>query len=414
MNLVDFRIGAALVIFVLTYAALAAGRLPYFKVDRPGAAMIGAVAMLVCGVLSRHQALAAVDFPTIALLFGMMIIVAYLRLCGAFAWLARRILARRVSAFSLLALTIALSGTLAAFFINDVVCLVLTPIVIDAAAESGVSPVPLLLALATASNIGSAATVAGNPQNMIVANFAGLSYAKFAFYLAPAAILGLFAAFAIIALAYRTQLGYRSAALHFGPSAGRLRVCRALAVKATVASLAVVAGFALGFSTSLVALSAAAALLLIGHLRPERVYRVVDWPLLLMFVGLFVVVGGAEHTGFQNDLVRFIGAERLANPLTLAVAVSVLSNVVSNVPAVMLFKPVFHFLGSPSYAGLLLASVSTYAGNLTVMGSIANLIVVESARRRGVRIGFFEYLRVGAPIALLTTAIDLAWLGVFH
>jgi Na+/H+ antiporter NhaD/arsenite permease-like protein len=414
MNLFDFKSAAALTIFALTYAALAAGRLPYFKVDRPGAAMIGAVAMLICGALSRHQALLAIDFSTIALLFGMMIVVAYLRLCGAFAWLARRVLARRMSAFALLGLTIALSGTLAAFFINDVVCLVLTPIVIDAAVESGVSPIPLLLGLVTASNIGSAATVTGNPQNMIVANFARLSYAKFAFYLTPAAIVGLFAAFAVIALVYRTQLGYRSAVSQTGERAGRVRVCKALALKTGVASCAAIGGFTLGFPTSVVALSAAAALLLVGHLRPERVYQAVDWPLLLMFVGLFVVVAGAEHTGFLNNLARLVGVERLASPLVLAALITVLSNVVSNVPAVLLFKPLFHLLGSPTYAGLLLASVSTYAGNLTVMGSIANLIVIESARRRGVRIGFFEYLRVGAPIALLTTAIDLAWLSLFH
>jgi Na+/H+ antiporter NhaD/arsenite permease-like protein len=414
MNLFNFKIDAALTIFALTYAALAAGRVPYCKVDRPGAAMIGAVAILVCGAISRHQALLAIDFPTIALLFGMMIVVANLRLCGAFTWLARRVLERRMSAFCLLGLTIALSGVLAAFFINDVVCLVLTPIVLDAAIESGVSPLPLLLGLVTASNIGSAATVTGNPQNMIVANFARLSYAEFALYLAPAAIVGLVIAFAVIALIYRRELSVQNGGFPLNAKKRRLRVCKGLALKAGIASVGAIICFALGFSTYLVALSAAAALLLVGHIRPERVYQAIDWPLLLMFMGLFVVVAGAESTGFQGDIARLIGTGHLANPVTLAALITVLSNVVSNVPAVLFFKPLFHFLGSPIKAGLLLASVSTYAGNLTVMGSIANLIVIENARRHDVRIGFFEYLRVGIPITLLTTVIDVVWLNLFH
>jgi Na+/H+ antiporter NhaD/arsenite permease-like protein len=414
MNIADFRIEAALAIFILTYAALAVGRLPYNKVDRPAAAMIGAVAMLLFGALSERQALRAIDFPTISLLFGMMVIVANLRLCGAFTWLARRVLERRVSPFWMLALVVALSGALAAFFINDVVCLVLTPVVIEAAVESEVNPVPLLLGLATASNIGSAATVTGNPQNMIVANFANLTYTNFIFHLAPAAVLGLLAAFGVVALVYRRELTACDISCGTGKKKTRLRVCKALALKASLVSLAAIACFALGFPTSLVALSAAAAMLLVGHLRPERIYQEVDWPLLLMFVGLFVVVAGAQNTGFQNSLARLVGVERLSNPITLAALITVLSNALSNVPAVLFFKPLFHLLGNPTSAGLLLASVSTYAGNLTVMGSIANLIVVENARRRGIGIGFFEYMRVGVPITLLTTSINLAWLSVFR
>ena len=196
-----------LVIFVLTYAVIALGEIPWTRIDRTGAALAGAVAMVVSGALTEAAAERAIDFHTITLLLGMMIVVANLRLSGAFAIFARALLNRARSGYGMLAMTVAASGLLAAFFINDVVCLALTPLVIDAAEIAGVDPIPLLLGLATASNIGSAATITGNPQNMIVAGFAGLDYSSFAIHLAPAAIIGLVVDFIVIAAVYRRSLG---------------------------------------------------------------------------------------------------------------------------------------------------------------------------------------------------------------
>ena len=198
-----------LAIFGLTYLVLARGNLPPLRLDRAGAALVGAVAMVVSGAVSPEEAEAAISFPTLMLLLGMMIVVANLRLSGAFTLGARLVLGRARTPRGLLALTVALAGMLAAVFINDVVCLVLTPLVLDVTGTLGLDPVPFLLALATAANVGSVATITGNPQNMIVAAFAGLDYLHFAGRLAPVAVLGLIADYAVIALVYRRRLAPR-------------------------------------------------------------------------------------------------------------------------------------------------------------------------------------------------------------
>jgi Na+/H+ antiporter NhaD/arsenite permease-like protein len=396
-----------LAIFAITYAGLALGKLPMVRVDRCGVALIGAVAMVVSGALSQSAALNSVDFNTLALLLGMMIIVANLRLSGAFGWLAQRVFGRAHTGFALLATTVLLSGVLAAFFVNDVICLALAPVVIDVAAQAGVPAAPLLLGLATASNVGSAATVTGNPQNMIVAGFAHLGYMPFLIHLAPGAIVGLAIDYAVIAWIYRRNLrGHRRA--DSNPQSAPQVLDKPAAIKATIVTAGALVAFALGLPTGVVALSAAALMLLVQSVRPDMVYAQVDWTMLLMFAGLFVVVGGAAATGIQKDIIKVVGVERLTHPAVLAATVALLSNVVSNVPAVLLFRPLFPLLGNSHRVALLLASVSTYAGNLTLLGSIANLIVVESAQRRGVQVSFREHLLVGVPITVLTIIVAVA------
>ncbi|HKD68454.1 MAG TPA: anion transporter [Candidatus Binataceae bacterium] len=399
-----------LAIFAITYAGLAVGKLPMVRVDRCGVALIGAVAMVVSGALSQNAALNAVDFHTLALLLGMMIIVANLRLSGVFTWLAERVFGRAHTGFGLLATTVALSGVLAAFFVNDVICLVLAPVVIDAAAQAALPAVPLLLGLATASNIGSAATVTGNPQNMIVAGFAHLEYMAFLIRLAPGAIVGLVIDYAIIAWIYRRTLRGKRRVASTPQSEPGISLDKPAAFKAAMVTGGTLVCFAMGFPTGVVALSAAAVMLLVQNVRPDLVYAQVDWTMLLMFAGLFVVVGGAARTGFQMDIIKVVDVERLTHPAVLAATVAVLSNLVSNVPAVLLFRPLFPLLGSSQRVALLLAAVSTYAGNLTLLGSIANLIVVENARRRGVEVDFREHLLVGIPITVLTIIVAVAML----
>ncbi|HYA35281.1 MAG TPA: SLC13 family permease [Candidatus Binataceae bacterium] len=407
----DLRLVSCLAIFLFTYLVLGIGRIPILRIDRTGAAMVGGVAMVVFGFITSSRALAAIDFPTLALLFGMMIVVANLRITGVFSRIATMVFLRARTGYGLLAVTVALSGTLAAFFINDVVCLVFTPVVLDAAEAVEADPRPFLLGLAVASNIGSAATITGNPQNMIVAGFAHLDYLKFALRLAPAAIAGLAAAWGIIATIYRSDLGpHRTHPRHSPAHRRATRVPRSMMIKPVAVALATLVGFATGFPTHLVALSAAAILLMTRRIKPHRVYGEIDWPLLLMFAGLFVVVAGAETTGIDKQTLAWIGRDRLSHPITLAAVVAILSNIVSNVPAVLLFKPIYPMLARPTETALILASVSTYAGNLTVLGSIANLIVVENARRRGIAISFGEYAKVGIPITIATIAIDLLFL----
>jgi Na+/H+ antiporter NhaD/arsenite permease-like protein len=402
----------ALAIFALTYFAVATGKLPPLRLDRAGAALAGAVAMGVIGVVHRQQALDAIDFPTLALLLGMMVVVANLRLSGVFTVAAQSLLMRARSGFGLLALTVVGAGVLAAFFINDVVCLALAPILIEATQIVGAPPEPFLLALATASNIGSTATITGNPQNMIVAGYAHLTYGTFALRLTPIALAGLLADYAIIAYLYRDRLK-----LIRRPASGVMlrtrHLPRRLMWKSAAIALGTLVGFVAGYPNYMVALAAAALALLTRRIKPQRVYQLIDWTLLLMFAGLFVVVAGVETTGIQNEVLKIGGARNLAHPVTLAIVVAALSNLVSNVPAVILIKPLYHSFANENSA-LVIASASTLAGNLTVLGSIANLIVLEEAHKQHIEISFKEYLRVGVPVTVVTLLLDIAilWSGM--
>ncbi len=399
-------------IFGLTYVALALGRVPGLRIDRAGIALVGAAAMLVCGVLSLSEAAQAVDYETIILLFGMMTVVAYLRMAGFFA-LATEWLAARFSApLSLLATVIAVSGVLSAFLVNDVVCVALTPLVLHLCQRMKRPPIPYLVGLATASNVGSTATITGNPQNIIIGSLSKISYLRFAAHLAPIALIGLVINFLVVAFVYRKVLvsepGQEPEAVSQRP-----RVHRPLLVKSLAVTMITVCLFFAGKPIALVAL-AAAGVLMLDRVRREKVYGAIDWPLLIMFTGLFVVV----HA-FEVHVVRSWGIERwhavLNSPVVLVSLLSVaLSNLVSNVPAVLLFEPLMSVMKERDLAWLALAMSSTLAGNLTVLGSVANLIVVEYARKGGTTLSFVEYLKVGVPLTVLTTAVGVAWLALTH
>jgi len=397
-------------IFGLTYLALAVGKIPGLRIDRAGIALVGAAAMLVVGVLSTRDAARAVDYETIVLLFGMMVVVAHLRLGGFFALATEGIAARFAGPWTLLAVTIGLSGTLSAFLVNDVVCVALTPLVLQLCQRLKRPPIPYLVGLATAANIGSVATITGNPQNIIIGSLSGISYLRFAARLAPIALIGLVLNFLVVALVYRKTLS--EVALEGSSNRGpRPRVHRPLLIKSVAVTLVTVGLFFAGQPIALVALGAA-GLLLLGRVRPSKVYDAVDWPLLVMFAGLFVVV----HA-FEVNVVHRWGLEHwhalLDSPVVLVSGLSVLlSNLVSNVPAVLLFKPLMAVMPDQELAWLALSMSSTLAGNLTVLGSVANLIVVENARRAGTELGFFEYLKVGVPLTVLTTLVGVAWLAL--
>jgi Na+/H+ antiporter NhaD/arsenite permease-like protein len=400
-------------IFGLTYLALAVGKVPGLRIDRSGIALVGAAAMLAFGVLDLRDAAKAVDYETLILLFGMMVVVAHLRLAGFFALATERIAARFRSPRSLLAVTIGLSGVLSAFLVNDVVCVALTPLVLDLTRRLKRPAIPYLVGLATASNVGSVATITGNPQNIIIGSLSHISYIRFAARLAPVAAIGLVLTFVVISIVYRGSLGAPD-----GEPAADVpapRVHPRLLFKSVTLTLVTVGLFFAGLPIALVALGAAGVLLL-DRVRPEKVYASVDWPLLVMFAGLFVVVHAFEAT-----VVRTWGIERwhtlLDSPVVMVSGLSVaLSNLVSNVPAVLLFKPLMAAMAEShrEQAWLALAMSSTLAGNLTVLGSVANLIVVEGARRSGTTLGFVEYLKVGVPLTILTTLIGVAWLALTH
>lgn len=406
---------ATWVVFVLVYLGLAVGKLPFVHLDRAGIALVGATVALVLGVITFPQAVGAVDFATIALLFGMMVVVAYLRLGGFFRLLASRVLSRAKTPHGVLAAVVALSGVLSAFLVNDVVCLALGPIVLSLARRVRREPTPYLVALATAANVGSTATITGNPQNMIIGGLSHVPYARFAARLAPVAALGLLLVFATVALSFRTALA-RDAGEDVRPSIAPGDPAGVpdskLLPKGVTVLLGLVGCFFAGVPVEIAALGAGAVLML-GRQRPDRLYAQIDWNLLVMFAGLFVVVAG-----FELHVVSTWNLERLTSSATapvaaLTAAAAVLSNLVSNVPAVLLLKSIVVPMAPAAreHAWLTLAMASTLSGNLTPVASVANLIVLEGARRQGIAVSLWDYCRVGVPLTLVTLGLGAAWLS---
>lgn len=392
-----------LALFGLTYLGLAAGKVPGLRLDRAAIALVGAAAMLALGVIDVREAARAVDEQTMVLLFGMMVLVAYLRMSGFFALATEGIALICPGPRSLLAVTIGLSGLLSAFLVNDVVCLAMTPLVLALCGRLGRPSIPYLVALATASNIGSAATITGNPQNMMIGSFSGIAYARFSSRMAPVAVIGLVLDYLVVLAVYRKVLTGTGDGPK--PALVRPRVHRGLLIRCVVVILSTVVLFFAGQPVAVAAL-ASAAVLMLDRVRPEKVYRAVDWPLLVMFAGLFVVV----HA-FEVKVVRGWDPRAIDPPVLLISGLSVLlSNLVSNVPTVLLFRPWMELASQKEQAWLALAMSSTLAGNLTLLGSVANLIVAENARRLGTELGFLEYLKVGVPLTMLTIAVGVIWL----
>lgn len=398
---------AAAVIFALTYLVLAIGRFPGLRIDRTGAAIIGASLMVGANVLTLDEAYSAINFDTIILLFGMMIVVANLQLSGFFALIAERVVERAHRPVALLAAIVMVAGFFSAFFVNDTVCLVLTPLVLEITIALRRNPVPYLLGIAMGANIGSAATITGNPQNMLIGSYSRIDYRLFAARLAPLAFAGLLIAIGFLYAAYRREF---QAGAKVDVVRRAVRVNRPLLWKSIAASAGMIAFFFAGWPVPKVAIVAGAILLITRRVKPEKVYRRIDWSLLVMFAGLFVVVAGLERTSLQQDLENFASSLHLDNTFILSGLSAALSNIVSNVPAVLVFKPLMSHVADPVRAWLTLAMSSTLAGNLTVLGPVANLIVIQQAKPH-VEIGFGEYVRVGAPLAAVTILMGAAWLA---
>ena len=401
---------AAYAIFLCSYVVFALGKFPGMKIDRPGAAIIGAVLMVAFRAVRPADALHYIDFGTIVLLFSMMLLVAYLHLDGFFDWVTEWI-AARISPRHLLPAIIFLTGAFSAFFVNDIICLMMVPFTLKMARRMGVKPAPYLLAVATASNIGSVATITGNPQNMLIGSFSGIGYRYFLWRLGPVALIGLFADWLVIRWLFGAEHIPEEAA---GIPASTARIeprieLRTLRKPAMVVAL-VLAGFLCGAPPPMMAAIGAALMLITRTREPRLVYDEVDWGLLVFFVGLFVIVGGAENAGLTGDLYAVAARLNLQSAGVLTVVTALLSNVVSNVPAVMVLKSLVASFRDPQTGWLVLAMASTLAGNLTITGSVANLIVVERAHDE-VHIGFWDYSRVGIPVTLLTLAAGWAWLS---
>ena len=411
--------GAALGVFALVYLGMLLGGLPGLRLDRTGIALLGAIALVALGCLTPAQARDAIDVPTIALLFGLMVVSAQFQLAGFYARAARVLGESRLSPDRLLLAVILLAGALSAVLVNDVVCLALAPLLIAVCARRRLAPLPYLLGLACASNVGSAATLIGNPQNILVGQTLQLSFAGYLLDGGVPALLGLLLTWVVIRRS--TRGGWEAVA----PAAPTPVVSVAppaeatldawQAAKALAITLAMVAAFLGGWwPREVVALAGAGLALLSRRMHSRAMLGAVDWQLLVLFAGLFVVNHALAETGAVAAALD--GAQRrgldLSRPGLLFPVTVLLSNVVSNVPAVMLLLPAATDAGAAGHplAGAILALASTLAGNLLLVGSIANLIVADQAARHGLRLGWKEHARVGVPITLGTLVVAAAWL----
>ncbi len=402
--------GLALFIVLTTLAGVAFGRLPGLKLERAGIATLGASALVAAGVISVHDAWALIDGEVITLLFALMVVNAALTHAGFFRLLTQTTVAGARHPLALLTLLCLASGVLSALFLNDTVVLMLTPLVIGVCRELRLEPVPFLVALAASANVGSVATITGNPQNLIVGVQGGFSYLGFAAALTPVALLGLGVVIGVVALAHPKLF---SRPLEAPPSerAPPSPVQRQRLLRCGLVVLGMLTAFILGMPVAKAALLAAAALLLVGGVPSETLLAEIDGQLLLLFAGLFITVGALDTSGLSAQLFSAVRPLLEQNLAALAAFTALLSNLLSNVPAVLLLAPHISGLPEPRTSWLLVAMASTLAGNLTLVGSVANLIVAERARAQGVTLSFWAYVRLGLPITLLTLALGTLWLA---
>ena len=414
-------------IFCFTYCGIAVGGVPGLTIDRTGIALLGAIAMVVAGVLPLTGAMASIDSPTLLLLFGLMLVSAQLRLSGFYtrAALALGGLTARPKRFLMLLMLV--SGSLSAVLVNDIVCLAFTPVLTVAVLRARLNPMPYLIGLACASNIGSAATLIGNPQNMLIGQIARLDFGRFLAWCVLPVCVAMVAAYGILLWIYRGKMDME--AMTFSPLRQGLECPRPQNTvdgsvpvsmeetswqrrKGLLVAAAVVALFFTRVPREMVALVAGGVLLCSRRMDGRRLLGLIDWSLILLFCGLFVVIAGLETTGLPERLLAWMASHKvsLANPYALAGAGAVLSNLVSNVPAVMLL--VRFLAGAPAESWYVLALASTFAGNLVTIGSIANLIVIEQARVYGVKLTFREHARAGIPVTLVSLGVTLLWLLV--
>jgi Na+/H+ antiporter NhaD/arsenite permease-like protein len=406
-SLTQHKEPVAIGIFIITYALISGRRFRILPLNRPAAALLGTVLMVACGVMTPEQAYRSVDYDTLVLLLGMMLVCSYFHLAGFFDWAADWILRRAPSPQALLLYLILTSGVLSALLVNDSVCLVLTPLVVTVIVRGGLPLMPYLLGLAMSANLGSVATLVGNPQNMIIGHMSGMSFLRFTAYLLPIATISLGLLFITLRVGFRSAL--KQATIQ-RPETQAPKLDRRLLIL-TIAVLALIfAGFVAGLNLSWTALAGGALLMVLARRDTHEVLKNVDWHLLVFFAALFVVVEGLNGTGLPDQVYQRVhhlfGHSSTSQAWNFAWFSILGSNVFSNVPFVLVAGKWIHNFAQPDLMWRVMALATTFAGNLTILGSVANIIVVESARSH-LEIGFWDYARFGIPVTILTTVMGL-------
>ena len=386
---------------------MALGRWPGLKVDRTGIALLGAIVLYGSGAIDGAAALAAIDFPTLVVLFGLMILSAQFAACGFYDWCSARIASAAMPPAALLAGTVAAGGILAAVLANDVVVFAMTPLLCAGVAQRGLDPRPFVIALAGGANAGSAATIIGNPQNILIGEVGQLDFWPFLVACAPPALTGLASVFVVIWWQWRRRLvASPCPAGHLT----MLEVDRPGLAKALLGLFLLLFLFATALPHVEGVLLVAGFLLISRRLATRTMLGLVDWHLLVLFGGLFVVTAALVQTGLPDEAVRWLAARglRVDSLAVLAPLTLIGANTVGNVPLVVLLLSVAPSMSEGAFYTL--AVLSTLAGNLLVVGSLANIIALERARDAGVVLGFAEHARCGVPMTLLSLLLALGWL----
>lgn len=398
----------ALIIFVITYIGIIFTRLPKMNIDRPSAAFFGAVAMILTGILSFDEAIRAIDFNTIALLLGMMIVISTLQIDGFFSLLASKTISLAKNQIKLLILVTIITGFSSAFLVNDAVVLIFTPVIIAICTASAINPVPYLIAEILSSNAGSAMTITGNPQNMLIGLSSGITYARFLLHIMPVSVISMVLIIIIVRWMYPSQFKGRKEIVFHGTNFKYHYASMRYSVP-IFAAIIVLFFFShkFGISIPVIALMGGSMILIFGHIKPSRIIQGIDWVLLLFFASLFIVVKGIEKEGL---IAQFLPEGTITGTIAdmgMIHGVSLIaSQVVSNVPFTVVMLPILQQAGS-EMLWLSLASASTLAGNATIIGAMANLIVIESAESHKIKIGFMEFLKTGLICTILTMALSV-------
>lgn len=404
----------AILIFSGTYLLISGRQLKLLPLNRPAAALLGTVLMVALGVMTPEQAYRAVDYDTLVLLLGMMLISAYLYIGGFFDWAADWILRRARTPQALLVYLICTSGVLSALLVNDIVCLVLTPLVVAVMVRGKLPLKPYLLALAMSANLGSVATLVGNPQNMIIGHLSKITFLRFSASLVPVAAVGLAVQYAVLRIGFRQVL--RDATIQRPENQPRQLDRRLLALTFTVLAL-VFAGFLAGLNLPWTALAGGALIMVAARRDTHPVLKLVDWHLLVFFAALFIVVEGLSATGLPDRIYQRVqwvfGNSADSQAWNFAWFSEAGSNIFSNVPFVLVAGKWIHNFAQPELTWKVMALATTFAGNLTILGSVANIIVLESARAHA-EVGFWDYARYGIPVTILTSIAGMAILLVLR
>lgn len=399
------------ILLVVSLAGIAIGRIPRLRMNRASIAFAGAALLLLTGAIAPEEALKSIDLGTLILILSMMIITANLKFSGFFDLASTTVLRLAHTPRRLLLFIMVTSGLLSALFLNDTICIMMTPLVASLVLRARRNPLPYLIALAVSANIGSAATIIGNPQNMLIGASSGIPFVRFTSFLWVPSLIGILIAYGIVLIVFPKEFT-STTVIDLPVDGGKKenRLFRPLVYKSGIAIGIMTVCFVMDMPVYEAAMLGAALLLITRRIKPERVFAELDWTIIAFFGGLFVITAAVARTEafqfFVQKGMPLVGGS-LAN---FSIFTLILSNLISNVPAVMLMRPLVSYFDNPEKAWLVMAMASTYAGNLTLLGSVANLIVAEGAKRFGIEIRFIDYLKVGLPVTIITIAVGTWWL----